>query len=244
MTGGVIWSIHDVTSDTLERSREILGLLTAVGASRITILVVPGGAWSASDLETLRGWRDDGHLLAAHGWTHRGVKPRGLYHRLHSALFSRDVAEHLGRSPDQLIELVRRSQQWFDAVGLELPRLYVPPAWTLGALPLGEFHGTSFRWVETFGGIYEVETSRFRRLPLVGFEADTWLRARSLQLSNRVNLLAARIFGAPIRAAIHPDDFSLLLASELVKLLASERGFLSLDDLAQRPPEHAQALRR
>ena len=179
----------------------------------------------------LRTWEADGHLLGAHGWTHRAVTPRGVYHRLHSALFSRDVAEHLGRRREVLLELVQRGERWFGEVGLMPPTLYVPPAWALGSLRLSDFHGTSFRRVETLSGIYEVETSRFRRLPLVGFEADTWLRAQALRLSNRVNFLAARIFRTPIRVAIHPDDFNLSLSSELVRLLGVHRVSLSMADL-------------
>ncbi len=57
---------------------------------------------------------------------------RSAYHRLHAALISRDVAEHLSRPAHELVALVHRCHGWFAAHGLPAPTLYVPPAWALG----------------------------------------------------------------------------------------------------------------
>lgn len=227
MPRSIIWSVHDVTPSSLERATHIVDLLIAAGVAELSILIVPSGTWAESQLLTLRAWERDGHLLAAHGWTHRGVSPRGPYHRLHSSLFSRDVAEHLGRSAPELIQIVRKAERWFSDVGLAPPKLYVPPAWTLGEMALGDFRGTSFRWVETLSGIHDTSTLRSHRLPIVGFEADTWLRAWALRLSNRANVGLGHVLRRPIRVAIHPNDFNLALSSQLLGLLNSGRPTLS-----------------
>jgi uncharacterized protein len=232
MSRPIIWSVHDVTPSSLERAAHIVDLVIAAGVTGLSILIVPSGTWAESQLMTLRAWEHDGHLLAAHGWTHRSVAPRGAYHRLHSLLFSRDVAEHLGRPAPELIQIVRKAEHWFSDAGLAPPTLYVPPAWALGEMALGDFRGTSFRWVETLSGIHDTATMRSHRLPIVGFEADTWLRARALRLSNRANVGLAHVLRRPIRVAIHPNDFSLALSSQLLELLNSGRPTLSPADLA------------
>jgi hypothetical protein len=227
----IIWSLHDVSPASFERAESIVAVMVEAGIRDLAILIVPSGVWSDGQLETIRTWERDGHVLGTHGWTHRGTAPRGIYHRLHSLLFSRDVAEHLGRSADEVREIVRRGEQWFVEVGLAPPRLYVPPAWALGAMPLSAFGGTPFRWVETLSGIYDVSAARFRRLPLVGFEADTGLRAVSLRASNAVNLAFAAASGRPLRAAVHPHDFGLRLSGDLRHLLGSGRPSWSLPQL-------------
>ncbi len=235
MTLSIIWSVHDVTPASIGRVDEIIELLSSVaGAQRICILIVPDGSWTDADVATLRGWEGRGYLLGAHGWSHRSLRPRGIYHRLHSLLFSRDVAEHLGRSTAELREIVARGQRWFDDAGLAPPALYVPPAWVLGALPLSAFHDTSMRWIETLTGIYDARRRRFHRLPLVGFEADTWLRAASLRCSNAINLALASTLRRPLRVAVHPDDLDLLLARDLRSMIAGGYTASSPDDLRDR----------
>jgi predicted deacetylase len=224
----LIWSLHDVTPETLGRAESIVGMMVDAGVRDLAILIVPSGVWTDEQLETLRRWERDGHTLGAHGWTHRSVKPRELYHRLHSLLISRDVAEHLGRSADDVGAIVRRGEAWFADVGLAPPRLYVPPAWAQGAMPLTAYRDTSFRWVETLTGIYDVSAGRFRRLPLIGFEADTGLRAVTLRAANAVNVALSTASRRPLRVAVHPHDFDLLLSGDLRRMLASRRESLPL----------------
>ncbi len=228
----IIWSVHDVTPSTLDRTAEIVDLLVASGGRSLAILVVPDGDWTSDHLNTLRSWERAGHILAAHGWSHRALPPRGVYHRLHAALLSRDAAEHLGRPRDEVLDIVRRSQAWFTDAGLQPPRLYVPPAWALGALPLSVFDATSFQWVETLTGIYDTKGGRWHRLPLVGFEADTRVRAWSLRVSNAANLALGATLRRPVRVGLHPDDLTLLLAREVRALVSSPHRPVSLAELA------------
>ena len=227
----IIWSLHDVSPATIDRATAIVDVMVEAGVRDLAILIVPSGVWTDGQLETLRTWERAGHVLGAHGWTHRGIAPSGIYHRLHSALFSRDVAEHLGRTAAEVREIVARGEQWFAEVGLAPPRLYVPPAWALGAMPLSAFGGTSFRCVETLSGIYDVSTTRFRQLPLVGFEADTAFRASALRASNAANHALSRATSRPLRAAVHPHDFDLRLSGDLRRLLGSGRKSCSLGQL-------------
>ena len=219
----LIWSLHDVTPGSFQRCAHLVDLLVEHGVVEVAILVVPAGEWKESQIATLRRWQLDGHLIGLHGWSHRSGAPRGLYHRLHSALLSRDVAEHLGRQGSEVLTLIERGVRWFGEVGLAPPRLYVPPAWALGAVTIADLAAMKFRWVETLIGIHDVKVRRFHVLPLAGFEADTSFRAWSLRASNRTNHLAASVFRRPLRVALHPNDLALALATEARRLIESDR---------------------
>ena len=142
-----------------------------------------------------------------------------LYHRLHSALLSRDVAEHLSFSGDGIQRLVWDCYRWFISNGLTPSPLYVPPAWALGALTPAQLAGLPFRYVETLSGVHDTHKHTFTRLPLAGFEADTAFRAWTLRFFNAINISQSRRSGTPIRIGLHPDDFELRLAGEITPLI-------------------------
>lgn len=227
-----LFSIHDVMPETLSRVAAALGRLRAQGAGVVTLLVVPGKTWSAADVDQLRRWSDDDCRLAGHGWVHRRGPIRNWGHRLHSLLLSRNAAEHLSRGRDDLLELVQRCGAWFAEQKLSAPELYVPPAWALGALSPGDLASTPFRFVETLTGVFDVEAARMHRLPLVGFEADTFARAAGLRPFNAVSALAARSVGAPLRIGLHPDDYELRLAASIDRLARGPWRSLAYGDLA------------
>lgn len=206
-------SIHDVMPETLPQVARLLAAAEDAGWRRVTLLVVPGRAWTPDTLARLRAWQRAGHRLAGHGWRHRVDAVRGLRHHLHSRLISRDVAEHLALDADGILALMRRCHGWFQAAGLRPPRLYVPPAWALGALPRRRLNEQPFRLVETLGGVHDLRRRRWRPWPLLGYEADTPGRARALRLANA----AARRLGRRCRPrlALHPFDERLALARDL-----------------------------
>lgn len=219
MTPAALPSVHDVMPSTLERVRRILELLARAGAPPATLLVVPGREWSEEGLGRLRRWQAAGHPLAGHGWSHAAVAPQTLHHRLHATLFSRDRAEHLSRTREELRDIVRRCHAWFAGAGLGAPALYVPPAWALGALTPDDLTELPFRWYETLTGFFDADTRGWRRHPLVGFEADDFARTLPLRASNALNLGLARIWGRAVRIAVHPHDLELRLAGGLRRLL-------------------------
>ncbi|MCG8391556.1 MAG: polysaccharide deacetylase family protein [Pseudomonadales bacterium] len=211
-------SIHDVMPETRPQVEAMLEKL-ALPASAVTLLVVPGRDWRHDDLAWLHKLQDAGHPLAGHGWSHRCQPPVTLYHRLHSALLSRDVAEHLSFSGDGIQRLVWDCYRWFLRHGLTPSPLYVPPAWALGALSQAQLAGLPFRYVETLTGVHDTHEQHFTRLPLLGFEADTAFRAWVLRLFNAINISQSRRSGVPVRIGLHPHDFQLRLAGEIPPLI-------------------------
>lgn len=208
--------------ETLDRVAEQLELIARHCPGPVTLLVVPGKDWSATDLDRLRGWVAQGRTLAGHGWTHRTRRIRGLKHRLHSLFISRDCAEHLALDAAGILELMTRNRQWFIDHDLPAPELYVPPAWALGPVSAADLRSTGFVRVETLSGYLEVATGRISRSALVGFEAASAWQVPVLKLSNAFNrLLAQRL---PLRVALHPNDHHLPLAGDLVRWLHRAAG--------------------
>lgn len=213
-----LFSIHDVMPETLGAVTRILRQCETDGCAPLCLLVVPGRDWDAEGLDTLRTWARRGHELAAHGWVHH-TRPRRIYHRIHSLLISRDVAEHLEHSAAGVIALMQRSGAWFAEHGFSVPRFYVPPAWALGALPASSAKTLPYERIETTRGFRFPHSGKRTRLPLVGFEADTRLRATFLTLWNHQQIRKARRTGTPLRISIHPNDLNLRLSPALGSLL-------------------------
>ena len=211
-------SIHDVMPETLEVVQGCLDRLKAHGLPSPILLVVPGRDWQPDQLAQLRTWQAAGCELAAHGWVHE-VVPRRLYHRFHALLLSRTVAEHLDLDADGIVDLMRRSLEWFPANALPAPRFYVPPAWALGRVSWPQLTELPVRHLEILAGIVDLPHGSLRRLPLVGFETDTLWRATFVRVWNWVQVRRARSSGRPLRIGLHPHDFDLLLKDSLERLL-------------------------
>jgi predicted deacetylase len=177
-------SIHDVMPETLPAVASLREEILRAGLRAPALLVVPGRSWKPEDLETLRQWALAGSELIGHGWLHHTC-PRSLKHRLHALLLSRNVAEHLALSPGGISDLMQRCADWFTAQNLPRPSAYVPPAWALGMSPRA-LAGLPFEQVETLRGVHVLSAGRrgFMPMPLLGFEADTVLRAAVLRRWN------------------------------------------------------------
>jgi len=214
-----IVSVHDVMPETLDRVDAVLNRLESAGVGPCTLLVVPGRAWTNAGILLLHAWRNRGHRLAAHGWCHHVDSIRGWPHRLHSALLSRRVAEHLALDSRGILDLMIRASDWFPRHDLPRPDLYVPPAWALGPLRPEDRLQAPYRTIEVLRGLLDTASGRLQPMPLVGFEADTRLRQTVVGLWNRVQEARARRIGAPLRIGLHPRDFELRLAREADAIL-------------------------
>ena len=223
-------SIHDVMPRTLDSVEELLALCDRYAVRRPALLVVPGLDWEDAELERLMVWEQAGCELIAHGWVHE-TRPRRLYHRLHAALISRNVAEHLDLDAADIIELMRRSHAWFSEHGLRPPTTYVPPAWALG-LDSKRVSDTPFDCIETLGGLLTPRDAiRRHPMPLLGFEADTPVRSWFLRRWNRHQEGLARRKGEVLRISIHPKDHKLYLRGDLERTLNRPWRFMSYAEL-------------
>lgn len=225
-----IVSIHDVQPSTLTGVLQVADLLDELGVSPVTLLIVPGVEWDQASLEAVRRLIGrGGYGVAGHGWSHLAPRPASLYHRLHALIISRDQAEHLSRSTDDVAALVTRCHEWFRTVGLPQPQLYVPPAWALGRMPRATLTRLPFRWYEVLRGCVSAADGFLRTMPLAGFEADTRIRELTLRILNPLNARIAAGAGRPLRLAIHPWDLRYRLAKEVDGLLRREWRFTTVE---------------
>jgi len=219
-------SIHDVMPHTLDRVTRIITWLGERGAAPVTLLVVPGRSWQAEQISHLNELAKAGHTLAAHGWLHES-NPRRLYHRLHAALISRRVAEHLDLDSKNILNLLNRSRNWFKANNLPVPDFYVPPAWALGPITKTDLAQAPYKLIETTRGLLYLNSGiSFQRLPLTGYEADTPFREFFLRPWNAAQARSAIRKELPLRISIHPDDLELRIADQLDQQIQAVQEFL------------------
>ena len=214
----VCLSIHDVMPETLAPVAALIARCRGHGWPPPTLLVVPGRDWDRAGIAQLQRWQADGHRLAGHGWRHAIDGFGGIKHRLHSALISRRVAEHLSLDAEGILALMGRCHDWFAQQGLTADGLYVPPAWALGAVPLRRLNEQPFSAVETLRGIYSCADGRWRYRGLLGYEAGNRFQKAALQISNAVNRRRAPAAG--LRIGLHPRDAQLPLAGAMDRDLA------------------------
>ncbi|EXJ11766.1 polysaccharide deacetylase family protein [Imhoffiella purpurea] len=207
-------SVHDVMPETLESVQTVLQRLAAARISAATLLVVPGADWTPPAIDVLHDFERRGYVLAGHGWRHRASHIGGLRHRIHAALISRQVAEHMALDAKGIVALMKRCHAWFGEQGLQSPSLYVPPAWAMGRIERSALADLPFLQYELFSGILSAQTGRLHPMPLLGYEADTGSRTPALRLWNRINRHRAKTAGW-IRIGIHPYDIRLRLAEDL-----------------------------
>lgn len=233
-------SIHDVMPNTLKKVCALIRWLEERQVQAVTLLVVPGLNWAPDQIDCLRELNKAGYKLAAHGWAHVAA-PKRLYHRLHAALISRNVAEHLALNSGEILDLLQRSRDWFAANNLALPDFYVPPAWALGPLSDAELKYAPFNQIETTRGLITLHreqglavssgeqspaTIHFEKLPLTGYEADTPIREHFLRRWNAWQSRGALRTGKPLRISIHPDDLQLRIPDQLTAQIESVEEFL------------------
>jgi predicted deacetylase len=227
-------SIHDVMPSTMQDVTDLLRLCDGHGMEKVTLLVVPGLAWSPAQLDQLRSWQAEGRELAGHGWVHRCSQVSTWTHRLHSLVLSRNVAEHLSVSRSDVMDLVSNCARWFTDNEFVAPELYVPPAWALGRLSRSDLQTLPFKTYETLFRLHFAGDPREYFSPLVGFEADTSLRKFALRISNAVAIQIARTTGRALRIAIHPQDHKLQLTEQLSQVLSKPWQSLLYRELTER----------
>ena len=233
------YSVHDLMPQTMDAVRGVISEIESIPAEHVMLLVVPGHEWKSSDLDTIRRWSDRGYLLAGHGWRHACKVKKDVLHQIHSWTLSRNVAEHLSCNEEEITQIIGDCFDWFEQQKLPPPKWYVPPAWALGRISLEQLRRLPFRFYEVLTGVIDSENGRFHRLPLVGYEADTWIRSSFLYLFNKLNRSMAGLVNSPLRVSIHPYDFEFHQAKPLRRFIANcnqqnaERmfGFHSADSL-------------
>jgi predicted deacetylase len=228
-------SVHDLMPETLPAVQRTLERLDRHGIAPVTLLVVPGAGWDDAGMAALHRLQEAGYRLAGHGWRHRVERISRPYHRLHSLLISRRVAEHLALDAEGILALTRRCHDWFRVQGLAEPQLYVPPAWAMGSISRERLAADGlFPLYELFGGVFDARARRWHPTPMLGYEADVAGRVPVIRAWNALNRSRARGRGL-LRIGIHPFDIGLRLEADLARDLARLRTVIDYPELGQSP---------
>ena len=228
-------SIHDVMPETFNKVLQIIKWLKEKGVPPCALLVVPGKNWNEDMISQLRALTREGYPLVAHGWFHK-TKPKRLFHKLHSLILSRDVAEHLDLDSSGIIELMNRAHNWFPENNLRSPKLYVPPAWALGFLNQSALSETPYEMVEITRGVLNLkgeQSPKLITLPVTGYEADNATRTLFLRIWNQLQEKHARFHKTPLRISIHPNDLNLNIADQLEAQIDRADSFIQYQDIQQ-----------
>jgi len=228
-----IVSVHDVMPETWQNVQYIIQYLLLCQVTHMTLLVVPGKNWKSEHVNQLRQYSDCGIELAGHGWSHQVGEYGGLYHRLHALLLSRHSAEHLALTSAEIASLISRCHGWFFDQALPQPKLYVAPAWAMGSITRTKLATLPFRYYEYLTGIYDSHSNRFLRLPVLGYQADHFLRVPALWSANILSHLSVHFTRSMVRIAIHPGDLGLKLANGIDRDLRRTTRFLAYQRIGE-----------
>lgn len=209
-------TIHDISPENFKNSMELLRLCEYAGA-RTILAVIPARKWSNLQINQIRSAIREGHELAQHGYSHSINEGRKtFFSRLHGALFSNDVAEHLVFERE---ELLRRLIAGIEAlVVFGDVRWYVPPAWSVGPLYLEDYREMGVDCLEHLWGYESVNTRQKVTLPILGYQATNIMRHCGLLLWNTVNDFIPTLW---CRIALHPEDIESPLVKKLKQRLNS-----------------------
>ena len=210
----VAFVVHDAAPATWPECEALLQMLDAMGASPVTILVVPHYHYrdpitkNARFIAALDARLARGDELALHGFHHRDDEPpprtlRGFVER-----------RLLTRAEGEFAALNEPAAAWRIAHGIEAFRTlhwplhgFVPPAWLLGPASRAAIErcGYPFRYVSSRGGLYRLPQWRFVRTANLCYSPDAaWRRALSQALI-RTELFRAQQRSL-LRISLHPQD--------------------------------------
>jgi predicted deacetylase len=230
-------TVHDVAPATLPACRALLAMLDDVGASPLTLLVVPHYHYRSDALRepaflrAMEARLARGDELALHGLFHLDDAPsprdaRGWFER---RLLTRREGEFAALDEDAAAWRIRRGVAFFRSLDWPLAG-FVPPAWLMSpgarrALSCAEH---PFEYTTTRSGIYRLPDWRFERTANLCYSPDSALRrAVSACAIARESRRARGV--ALLRISLHPQD-------ALVPVVMKHWRRLVVDALEEREP--------
>ena len=211
---GVAVAIHDVAPATLPECLALMTMLDEVGASPISLLVVPqfhygvNVADDAAFVAAMNVRRARGDELILHGCFHVDDAPAPTTVR---GFLERRVAT---RAEGEFAALDERQAAWRIARGIELFERqqwplagFVPPAWLMSAGTRAALAHCrhAFDYVTVRTGIWHLPEWRFERTANLWYSPDTSVRRAVSRLAIAHELRRARELPL-LRISLHPQD--------------------------------------
>ncbi len=218
MTRQLLLSLHDVTPFHLERLVRAERLLTSIGVTRATYLLVPRfhGQWAVERDRAFMAWCRAERAFEVrwflHGFFHsESLEPAVAYTavRLRVRALRRYMTagegEFVALRDDELRSRLARGVASFRTCFRRPPGGFVPPAWLCNPHLLPALREFGIALTEDHRAVYDVAAGQRLAVPVI-----TWAtRTRFRRIASRVLapvLLHHWAGRAAIRIAIHPDD--------------------------------------
>lgn len=230
-------ALHDVAPATWPQCEALLDLLDGLGASPLTLLVVPD--WHARGrIDADRGFvraierrRARGDEIALHGYYHRddAPPPRAPWDWLRRRVLTAGEGEFAALSVDLAEARLRRGRDLFARLDWPVEG-FVAPAWLAGAGAHEAMRRVGLRWTSTHTALVDLDDERRIAAPcLTASPRSRWRRAASGAWLRAGARLVAR---APLlRIGLHPADAAhpqlVAVWRELLTRLLGERELLT-----------------
>jgi predicted deacetylase len=207
-------AIHDVSPATWSECRELLAMLDDLGATPLTLLVIPDHHRRApvdkdrAFVRALDARLAGGDELVLHGFHHldEAAPPRTPSAWFARRMLTRAEGEFAAIGRDEAADRLRRGVAMFRALGWPLAG-FVPPAWMLGDDARAALAACNhpFEYVTVRSGIHHLPQWRFERTATLWYSPDTAARRFVSRCAIRREL--ARASALPLlRVALHPPD--------------------------------------
>jgi len=232
MQRSVAVAVHDVAPATLAACRELLAMLDDVGASPLSLLVVPHYHYRSVALRepafvcAMEKRLARGDELVLHGLFHidDAPSPRDARSWFERRLLTRREGEFAALDEQAAAWRIARGIACFRSLGWPLAG-FVPPAWLMseGARRALSRSEHPFEYTTVRSGIYHLPDWRFERTANLWYSPDSAMRravsvcaiARELQRARRVPLLRISLHPQDVRVPVVMQHWRRLIADAL-----------------------------
>ncbi|HEX3897145.1 MAG TPA: polysaccharide deacetylase family protein [Rudaea sp.] len=204
-------ALHDVAPATWPQCARLLSMLDDIGATPITLLVVPDfhgcgniendAAFIAAIEQRIRR----GDEIALHGYTHRddAAVPKSPWQWFRRRVLTASEGEFSALGRDEATRLIRRGLQTMSRLEWNVCG-FVPPAWLASTGTREALAETALRYTSTHTELIDLRGGSICAPCITASSRSMWRRVLS-RLWMRAAAMAMR--GAPlVRIGLHPAD--------------------------------------
>jgi predicted deacetylase len=200
--------MHDVAPPSRERVERILDLLTRIGVTRRSLLVIPNlqGRFPVDQDDRFCRWlrqrRDAGDEIVLHGYEHVAVAaPRTTGERFRNRWFTNGEGEFLALDYDDARDRVIRGQAVLRRAGFN-PVGFVAPAWLIGEPGLRAVRDIGFEYTNSYFALSDLARERSHVAPSLVFGPGRLNEELGIALQRRLARVLRRC--PVVRVVVHP----------------------------------------
>lgn len=204
----IVVSIHDVSPGSRPRVEPLLEMLSSIGVSRRSLLVIPNfrGEGSLDEHGEFCAWLRDrlahGDEPVLHGYEHVAVgHPRTAAEHFRNRWFTQGEGEFLSLEYAEAFDRIARGKAMMDRAGLPAQG-FVAPAWLVSDAGLRAARALGFQYTNSYLTVADLARSRTHWVPSLVFGPGHLNEDVGVSLQRRLAPLLATC--AAVRIVLHP----------------------------------------